>query len=270
MRFTACNLRRTRRRVKRAPGALIVTPSSRAAEPSPSMNCWNGSSGVTPRRFGAPGRPGGLDRLDRRRAGGSNSTPISASDFMTQDSCSPSRRTARSSCLAARSKPRRAARPQRTSGLWQTGSVASRSIGLPSSPKVAEHAIRQRVAHEVKYVRAYGQAIPRTVVEAMHYVISPAFDGDFLDPETLDWCKDLVKQNPPWRLSVQQHKGWRAAQPSLQVLPADPPAPSADFKSVRKQSAHGHRGWSVVQHVVAEKYFAPGADAWLFRASRRT
>jgi 7-carboxy-7-deazaguanine synthase len=77
------------------------------------------------------------------------------------------------------------------------------------SPKVAEHAIRQRVAHEVKYVRAYGQAIPKTVVEAMHHVISPAFDGDFLDPETLDWCKDLVKQNPRWRLSVQQHKGWR-------------------------------------------------------------
>jgi organic radical activating enzyme len=77
------------------------------------------------------------------------------------------------------------------------------------SPKVAEHAVRQRVAHEVKYVRAYGQAIPKTVVEAFHYVISPAFDGDYLDPETLAWCKDLVKQNPRWRLSVQQHKGWR-------------------------------------------------------------
>ena len=127
------------------------------------------------------------------------------------------------------------------------------------SPKVAEHAIRQRVAHEVKYVRAYGQAIPRTVVEAMHYVISPAFDGDFLDPETLDWCKDLVKQNPPWRLSVQQHKGWRE-EPSLQVLPADPPAPSADFKSVRKESAHVDRGWCVEQDFVAEKYFARGAE----------
>jgi 7-carboxy-7-deazaguanine synthase len=77
------------------------------------------------------------------------------------------------------------------------------------SPKVAEHALRQRVAHEVKYVRAYGQAIPRTAVEALYHVISPAFDADFLDPETLAWCKDLVKQNPRWRLSVQQHKGWR-------------------------------------------------------------
>src|SRR5207253_1896099 len=30
------------------------------------------------------------------------------------------------------------------------------------SPKVAEHAIRQRTATEVKYVRSYGQGVPRT------------------------------------------------------------------------------------------------------------
>ncbi|HEV8578866.1 MAG TPA: 7-carboxy-7-deazaguanine synthase QueE [Thermoanaerobaculia bacterium] len=77
------------------------------------------------------------------------------------------------------------------------------------SPKVAEHAIRQRKAHEVKYVRGYGQAIPRTVVEAEHYLISPAFEGDRLEPRTLDWCIRLCKENPPWRLSVQQHKVWK-------------------------------------------------------------
>jgi 7-carboxy-7-deazaguanine synthase len=77
------------------------------------------------------------------------------------------------------------------------------------SPKVAEHAIRQRKAHEVKYVRGYGQAVPRTVVEADHYLISPAFEGDQVDPRTLDWCIRLCKENPPWRLSVQQHKLWR-------------------------------------------------------------
>ncbi len=76
------------------------------------------------------------------------------------------------------------------------------------SPKVAEHAIRQKRAHEVKYVRGYGQAVPRTVVEAEHHLISPAFDGDRLDPRTLDWCIRLCKENPPWRLSVQQHKMW--------------------------------------------------------------
>jgi 7-carboxy-7-deazaguanine synthase len=76
------------------------------------------------------------------------------------------------------------------------------------SPKVAEHAIRQRRAHEVKYVRGYGQAIPKTVVEAEHYLISPAFDGANVDRRTLDWCIRLCRENPPWRLSVQQHKLW--------------------------------------------------------------
>jgi len=77
------------------------------------------------------------------------------------------------------------------------------------SPKVAEHAIRQKKAHEVKYVRGYGQAVPRTVVEAEHYLISPAFEGEQLDPRTLDWCIRLCRENPPWRLSVQQHKTWK-------------------------------------------------------------
>jgi len=77
------------------------------------------------------------------------------------------------------------------------------------SPKVAEHALRQRTAHEVKYVRGYGQAIPATVVQAEHYLISPAFDGDAVDPRALDWCIRLVRENPGWRLSLQQHKLWR-------------------------------------------------------------
>jgi len=77
------------------------------------------------------------------------------------------------------------------------------------SPKVAEHAIRQRRADEVKYVRGYGQGIPRTAVEAAHYLISPAFDGAEVDPRTLDWCIRLCRDNPPWRLSVQQHKLWK-------------------------------------------------------------
>jgi organic radical activating enzyme len=90
------------------------------------------------------------------------------------------------------------------------------SIALPDgldwitvSPKVAEHAIRQKHADEVKYVRGHGQAIPRTVVQAAHKLISPAFQGDQIDPRALAWCIDLVRNHPDWRLSVQQHKLWR-------------------------------------------------------------
>ena len=50
------------------------------------------------------------------------------------------------------------------------------------------------------------QALPETVVEAGHYLISPAFDGPRLERRTLDWCLRLVEENPPWRLSVQVHK----------------------------------------------------------------
>ncbi len=77
------------------------------------------------------------------------------------------------------------------------------------SPKVAEHALRQLSADEVKYVRGYGQAIPKTRVEATHKLISPAFEGEQIDPRTLDWCVKLVKEHPEWRLSLQQHKLWR-------------------------------------------------------------
>jgi len=74
------------------------------------------------------------------------------------------------------------------------------------SPKVAEHALKQTTAHEVKYVRAYGQGIPKTQVEALHYVLSPAFDGDHVTQETLAWCLQLIREHPQWRLSLQLHK----------------------------------------------------------------
>jgi 7-carboxy-7-deazaguanine synthase len=46
------------------------------------------------------------------------------------------------------------------------------------SPKTAEHTLRQLTASEVKYVRCYGQGIPKPRIEAAHYLISPAFEPD--------------------------------------------------------------------------------------------
>lgn len=76
------------------------------------------------------------------------------------------------------------------------------------SPKVPEVQLRQRFAHEVKYVITTGQPIPQTTVQADHKLLSPAFKGMELDPTALAWCIDLVKQNPDWRLSLQMHKIW--------------------------------------------------------------
>lgn len=91
------------------------------------------------------------------------------------------------------------------------------------SPKTADLAVTE--ADEVKYVLAAGAELPRTTIKADHYLISPAFtwvgcdhDGDCappacpgptaLEPETLEWCIRLCLENPPWRLSAQQHKWW--------------------------------------------------------------
>lgn len=78
------------------------------------------------------------------------------------------------------------------------------------SPKTADHTLRQRYAHEYKVVRAHGQAVPKTPVQALHYLVSPAHDAGRMHPATLEWCQRLCLDNPPWRLSVQQHHAWKA------------------------------------------------------------
>jgi len=91
------------------------------------------------------------------------------------------------------------------------GSKCVDNLGLDwitVSPKVAEHAIRQLTADEVKYVRGHGQAIPKPACKAKHQLISPAFDGWSIDSRAVEWCLSLIKENPEWRLSMQQHKAW--------------------------------------------------------------
>lgn len=75
------------------------------------------------------------------------------------------------------------------------------------SPKTAEHTLRQLEASEVKYVRAEQQGIPRPMIRAAHYLISPACqpDGTYRQAD-LQWCVNLVKENPKWKLSLQTHK----------------------------------------------------------------
>ena len=89
------------------------------------------------------------------------------------------------------------------------------TIALPAgidwvtvSPKIAEHAIRQTTATEVKYVRQVGQGIPKTRVKAEHYLISPAFDGLQPNPEAMRHAIRLCLEDPQWSLSIQQHKSW--------------------------------------------------------------
>lgn len=86
------------------------------------------------------------------------------------------------------------------------------------SPKTAFHTIRQEQADEFKIVRQVGQELPPLVsIPVVHrqgrrleFLVSPAWEADgTVRRETLEWCIELVKKNPAWRLSCQQHKWWR-------------------------------------------------------------
>lgn len=86
------------------------------------------------------------------------------------------------------------------------------------SPKFPGPPIAVHRAQELKVVLHAGQPLPNTLVEADHYLVSPAFEevpadegatSDGLPPAgNLRWCVDLCLNTPPWRLSVQQHKLW--------------------------------------------------------------
>ena len=82
---------------------------------------------------------------------------------------------------------------------------------LVCSPKVAEHVVKKNLrsfVSEFRYVRKVGQGIPQPLSEASFYCISPEAQGDVINKDNLDYCIQLVKDNPKWALSTQQHKIW--------------------------------------------------------------
>lgn len=77
------------------------------------------------------------------------------------------------------------------------------------SPKVAEHVIKKNFpdgVDELRYVRHRGQSIPEPAIKATYYWISPHFDGNEINTNNLNHCINLCKENPQWRLSIQNHK----------------------------------------------------------------
>ena len=86
------------------------------------------------------------------------------------------------------------------------------------SPKIAEHAIlkkwptrrnQQVICDELRWVRKLGQEAPNTEIQAHKYYISPHFNGEEMDQETVNHCLELCLKNPKWNLSIQQHKLWQ-------------------------------------------------------------
>lgn len=79
------------------------------------------------------------------------------------------------------------------------------------SPKVAEHVLKKNFpkgVEELRYIRHKSQSIPEPEVHSVYKFISPHSDGFDINIENLKHCIELVKENPGWRLSVQDHKLW--------------------------------------------------------------
>jgi 7-carboxy-7-deazaguanine synthase len=73
---------------------------------------------------------------------------------------------------------------------------------LTNSPKPGQE-LRVKTADKVKYTVRYGDPIPSTSVPARNCILMPALDGGQFDKRNIEWCRELVKHNPPWQLSVQ-------------------------------------------------------------------
>lgn len=78
------------------------------------------------------------------------------------------------------------------------------------SPKVAEHVLEKNFpdgVDELRYVRHVGQLdVPQPKIKAKVYYLSPRFNGDAADVESIRHCMKLCLENPKWRLSIQAHK----------------------------------------------------------------
>ena len=76
------------------------------------------------------------------------------------------------------------------------------------SPKTALHTLMAEECNEFKLVRHDKQMLPVKTLPTDYKLVSPAFSPDGVSRADLKWCMELVKLNPDWRLSCQQHKWW--------------------------------------------------------------
>ncbi|MFN8577838.1 MAG: 7-carboxy-7-deazaguanine synthase QueE [Candidatus Sericytochromatia bacterium] len=72
------------------------------------------------------------------------------------------------------------------------------------SPKSKK--FNQIVGDELKYVLKVGDNIPEKIGDFKNYLISPQMNYNTPNFENLNYCIELVKDNPEWRLSIQSHK----------------------------------------------------------------
>lgn len=96
-----------------------------------------------------------------------------------------------------------------------TNRVPSRIDYIACSPKVSAETLNRNFefVNEFRFPIGLGDELPdiTTLPKADSYFISPLFLGEEkkrfdLDEACVNYCVELVKSNPQWRLSIQVHK----------------------------------------------------------------
>lgn len=81
---------------------------------------------------------------------------------------------------------------------------------ITCSPKINYDKVKLKIpfADEIRIPLAKGDSLPDfSIFPAAHkYFVSPIFDGDKPNFDNINYCIDLIKENPQWTLSLQVHK----------------------------------------------------------------
>ncbi len=81
---------------------------------------------------------------------------------------------------------------------------------ITCSPKQNFRRIKKLIPEvdELRFPIQKGDPLPDISIlpKAKKYLLSPIFDDQHIIPENVDYCIELIKQNPQWSLSLQTHK----------------------------------------------------------------
>jgi len=81
---------------------------------------------------------------------------------------------------------------------------------ITCSPKRDYESIKSRIpkVNEIRMPIAVGDSVPDITIfpEADNYFLSPIFDADKINADNVNYCVELIKNHPEWRLSLQIHK----------------------------------------------------------------
>lgn len=91
-----------------------------------------------------------------------------------------------------------------------TRAVPSLIDYIACSPKQNYERVKKQIPEvdEIRLPLKSGDILPDISIlpKAKKYFVSPIFNGNILDYENINYCVELIKNNPDWTLSLQIHK----------------------------------------------------------------